>query len=109
MTRLIIPALVALLVSGPAWADDDDAVLLHCSGLQVLSEPTVNPRETTHKNFLIARDGSWIDWVGKKGRELRFLHRPVEIRWERISIFCGVTPLGTAAPKKGKSKYCLIH
>jgi hypothetical protein len=83
MTRLIIPALVALLVSGPAWADDDDAVLLHCSGLQVLSEPTVNPRETTHKNFLIARDKSWIDWVGKKR--------------ERTEVFTpfGRNPLGT--------------
>ena len=63
MTRFIIPALVALLVSGPAWAADDDAVFLHCSGKYI--EGTVEP---STKNIMIARDGSWIDFYDKISR-----------------------------------------
>ena len=60
MTRLIIPALVALLVSGPAWGAEDDAVLLHCSGQVVTEGKTINRTDT----FLIAQDGSWINHSG---------------------------------------------
>ena len=55
--KRIIPALVALLVSGPAWADDDDAVLLTCTGNYI--------EKATTENITIARDGSWIDFGSK--------------------------------------------
>ena len=58
MTRLIIPALVALLVSGPAKADD--SVLLTCTGSYLESDTT-----PMTKNVIIAKDGSWIDYDGK--------------------------------------------
>jgi len=54
VTRLIIPVLVALLVSGPAWAKIDEEVLLRC----VAETTTGNyPKRI---NVPIARDGSWI-------------------------------------------------
>ena len=63
MTRLIIPALVALLVSGPVWAAEDDAVLLHCSGW---IEDAKKVRHGIARNVQIARDGSWIIWREEK-------------------------------------------
>jgi len=60
--RPIIPALVALLVSGPAWAAEDDAILLHCGGLHL--DPVKKFRHGSSKNILIARDGSWISYGG---------------------------------------------
>ncbi len=35
MTRLIIPALVALLVSGPAWAEEEDPISGHRTAAEV--------------------------------------------------------------------------
>ena len=62
MTRLIIPALVALLVSGPAWAAEDDAILLHCSGSILVHKNWYGAAN----NIKIEREGKWIIWNVKK-------------------------------------------
>jgi hypothetical protein len=56
--KRIITALVALLFSGPVWADKHDSVLLHCSGTyeQKITK-SIKPRS---RNITIAKDGSWI-------------------------------------------------
>ncbi len=63
MKRIILAALVGVLVSGPVWAAEDDAVLLHCSG-SIKQEKKV--RHGVARNVQIARDGSWIIWREEK-------------------------------------------
>ena len=60
--RIVLGALVGMLVSWPVLAAED-SVLLHCAGMLT----TVNKeRHGFAENVEIARDGSWIMWVGKK-------------------------------------------
>jgi len=63
MKRIILAALVGVLVSGPAWGADDDAVLLHCDGW---IENVRKERHGIADNVQIARDGSWIMWAGEE-------------------------------------------
>jgi len=93
---IIVAALVGVLVSGPVWADEKDAILLTCSGkyVQGKSAPIT-------KNITIARDGSWIDFGGKlersqskggvwyyddKSRKQSPLTMEVSILYETLSI-----------------------
>jgi hypothetical protein len=65
MTRILAAALVALVVSGPAWADD--AVLLHCSGtLLKYFEGNVIRKEPAIRNVRMAKDGSWMEFDSSK-------------------------------------------
>jgi hypothetical protein len=68
MKRAFVAALVALVVSGPAWGKDkavaDDAkVLLHCNGWL---QNTTGERHGTSQNMWISKTGSWIEYQGKR-------------------------------------------
>ena len=60
--RIILGALVGMLASWPVLAADD-SVLLHCDGW---IENVRKERHGIADNVQIARDGSWIMWVGRK-------------------------------------------
>jgi hypothetical protein len=65
MKRIILVALVGVLVSGTALAANDDAIHLHCSGLQInyiysKEPPYLENHIAIFKNFKIALDGSWL-------------------------------------------------
>ncbi len=62
--RIILGALVGMLVSWPVLAAED-SVLLHCAGW---IENVKKERHGIANNVQIARDGSWIMWVGEKRR-----------------------------------------
>jgi hypothetical protein len=66
MKRLLLAALLAMTVS-PALAAED-SVLLHCAGGTIPADGV-----TFHKNFLLAKDGSWIKWGPKRwARDLNY-------------------------------------
>ena len=65
--RIILGALVGMLVSWPVLAADD-GVLLHCAGFL---ENVQKERHGFAENVRIARDGSWIMWVGEKRSRTR--------------------------------------
>ena len=60
--RIILGVLFWMLVSWPVLAAED-SVLLHCDGW---IENVRKERHGIANNVQIARDGSWIMWVGKK-------------------------------------------
>ena len=73
--RIILGALVGMLVSWPVLAAED-SVVLHCDGW---IENVRKERHGIADNVQIARDGSWIMWVGKKRN--RTGERPNEGSW----------------------------
>jgi hypothetical protein len=74
MTRILAAAFVALVVSGPAWGEDD-AILLHCAGNYIGKDGVVKSQGVY--NILIARDGSWIEHHSFSfGRADRSVSRP---------------------------------
>ena len=64
MKRIILAALVGVVVSGPVWAAEDDAVLLHCSGY--IKKDSISQDHGGSRNIKIGRDGSWIIWTSDK-------------------------------------------
>ena len=63
MKRIILAALVGVLVSWPATAAEDDAVLLHCNGVGFGGKNNAGKEQPiSNKNVVIARDGNWINW-----------------------------------------------
>ena len=64
MKRIILVALVGVLVSWPATAAEDDAVLLHCNGVGFGGKNNAGKEHPiSNKNVVIARDGNWINWL----------------------------------------------
>ena len=78
MTRFIIPALVALLVSGPVWAAKEDGVILHCSGW---SKDEQNRVSSITENHFIALDGSWIEFNSQRIKRTEIQESGKVVNW----------------------------